>query len=90
MFDRLGEERIDADAAAAVGLTGAAVFVMRRRVGAPAGYRVPGYPLVPLAFVATSAWFVASTLLAQPVQAVAGAALLGVGVLVHRAWRRAG
>jgi APA family basic amino acid/polyamine antiporter len=72
------------------GLTGAAVFVMRRRGGGPpAGYRVPGYPLVPLAFVATSAWFIASTLRAQPVQAVAGAALLGVGVLVHRAWRRA-
>jgi APA family basic amino acid/polyamine antiporter len=72
------------------GLTGAAVFVMRRRDGGPpGGYRVPGYPLVPLAFVATSAWFVASTLRAQPVQAVAGAALLGVGVLVHRVWRRA-
>jgi APA family basic amino acid/polyamine antiporter len=69
------------------GLTGAAVLVMRRRAGAPAGYRVPGYPLVPLAFVATSVWFIASTLRAQPVQAVAGAALLGVGVLVHRAWR---
>jgi APA family basic amino acid/polyamine antiporter len=70
------------------GLTGAAVFVMRRRTGVPTGYRVPGYPLVPLAFVATSAWFIASTLRTQPVQAVAGAALLGVGVLVHRAWRR--
>ncbi|HEX8793736.1 MAG TPA: amino acid permease [Polyangiaceae bacterium] len=72
------------------GLTGAAVFVMRRRSrGQPAGYRVPGYPLVPLAFVATSLWFVLSTLRAQPVQAVAGAALLGVGALVHRAWRGA-
>jgi hypothetical protein len=50
---------------------------------------VPGYPIVPLAFVLTSLWFVGSTLRAQPVQAVAGAALLGVGVLVHRAWRRA-
>ncbi len=71
------------------GLTGAAVFVLRRRAGGPpAGYRVPGYPFVPLAFVATSLWFVASTLRAQPVQAVAGAALLGVGVLVHRTWRR--
>jgi APA family basic amino acid/polyamine antiporter len=72
------------------GLTGAAVFVMRRRTGAaPASYRVPGYPIVPLAFVATSLWFVASTLRAQPVQAVAGAALLGLGVVVHRLWRPA-
>ena len=65
------------------GLTGAAVFVLRRRTGVPAGYRVPGYPLVPLLFVGTSVWFVASTLVAQPAQAVAGAALLGVGVRVY-------
>lgn len=71
------------------GLTGAAVFVMRRRRTPPSSYRVPGYPFVPLAFVATSLWFIASTLRAQPVQALAGAALLGVGVLVHRVWRRA-
>jgi APA family basic amino acid/polyamine antiporter len=70
------------------GLTGAAVFVMRRRSGVPSGYRVPGYPLVPLLFVGTSAWFLVSTLVAQPVQAIAGAALLGVGVLVYLAWKK--
>ena len=71
------------------GLTGAAVFVMRRREGGPpVGYRVPGYPFVPLAFVVTSAWFIASTLRAQPVQAVAGAGLLCVGAIVHRFWSR--
>jgi APA family basic amino acid/polyamine antiporter len=70
------------------GLTGAAVFVLRRRHGPPAGYRVPGYPLVPLAFVATSAWFVASTLVAQPAQAIAGAMLLGAGCFIHRVWKR--
>ncbi|MGH7294679.1 MAG: APC family permease, partial [Polyangiaceae bacterium] len=69
------------------GLTGAAVFVLRRRSGPPAGYRVPGYPLVPLAFVATSVWFLASTLRAQPVQALAGAVLLGAGAVVYVAWK---
>ncbi len=70
------------------GLAGAAVFVLRRRRGAPSTYRVPGYPLVPLTFVAVSAWFVASTLRDQPVQAVAGALLLGLGVPVYTMWKR--
>ena len=70
------------------GLTGAAVFVLRRRHGPPAGYRVPGYPLVPLAFVAMSVWFVGSTLWAQPRQAIAGALLLLLGVPAYLRWVR--
>ena len=70
------------------GLTGAAVFVLRRRRGAPAGYRTPGYPVVPLAFVAVSVWFLASTLWGRPSQALAGAALLAVGVPVYLVWKR--
>ena len=70
------------------GLTAAAVFVMRRRLGRPAGYRVPGYPVVPLVFIGVAVWFLASTLRAQPVQAVAGALLLGIGVPVYRLWKR--
>ena len=70
------------------GLTGAAVFVLRRRRGPPAGYRVPGYPLVPLAFVAMSVWFVGSTLWAQPRQAIAGALLLLLGVPAYLRWVR--
>ncbi len=72
------------------GLAGAAVLVLRRRRGAPAGYRVPGYPMVPLVFVAMAAWFVASTLVAQPGQAIAGAILLGLGIPVHALWKRRG
>jgi basic amino acid/polyamine antiporter, APA family len=70
------------------GLTGAAVFVMRRRQGPPAGYEVPGYPLVPLAFVGMSGWFVVSALRDQPVQAAAGALLLALGVPVYAVWKR--
>jgi APA family basic amino acid/polyamine antiporter len=70
------------------GLTAAAVFVLRRRRGAPADYRVPGYPVVPAVFVAVSAWFVASTLVAQPTQALAGAALLALGLPVYAVWSR--
>ena len=70
------------------GLTGAAVFILRRRHGAPAHYRVPGYPLVPLAFIGMSLWFLGSTLWGQPAQAVAGAALLALGVPVYMLWKR--
>jgi basic amino acid/polyamine antiporter, APA family len=69
-------------------LAGAAVFVLRRRRELPQGYRVPGYPVVPLAFVGVSTWFVGSTLRGQPSQAFAGALLLGLGVPVYRAWKR--
>ena len=70
------------------GLAGA-VLVLRRRRGAPAsGYRVPGYPLVPLAFVGVSAWFVASTLRSRPEQALAGGALLAAGVPAYLLWKR--
>ena len=69
------------------GLTGAAVFVMRRRLGTPAGYRVPAYPLVPLAFIGTSVWFLGSTLWGQPTQALAGAALLALGIPVFILWK---
>jgi APA family basic amino acid/polyamine antiporter len=70
------------------GLAGAAVLVRRRRHGPPSGYKVPGYPFVPLAFVAMSAWFVASTLRDQPRQALAGATFLALGVPAHALWKR--
>ncbi|MBE3073082.1 MAG: hypothetical protein IMZ67_08915, partial [Acidobacteria bacterium] len=51
-------------------------------------YRVPGYPLVPLFFVAMSAWFVGVTLVQKPAQAWAGLAFLALGVPVYFHWRR--
>jgi APA family basic amino acid/polyamine antiporter len=71
------------------GLAGAAVFVLRRR--APAAerpYRVLFYPLTPLVFVAFAGWLVASTLVGQPKQAIAGGALLALGVPAFLWWRR--
>jgi basic amino acid/polyamine antiporter, APA family len=70
-------------------LAGAAVLVLRRTMpDAPRSYRVPGYPWVPLFFVATSAWFVAMTLVAKPAQAWAGLLFLGLGVPVYYGWKR--
>jgi amino acid transporter len=70
-------------------LAGASVIVLRRRMPeAPRPCRVPGYPWVPLFFVATSSWFVAMTLVAKPAQAWAGIAFLGLGVPVYYLWKR--
>jgi len=71
------------------GLAGAAVLVLRRRApDAARPYRVVLYPLTPLVFVAFAAWLVASTLVGQPKQAIAGGALLALGVPAFFAWRR--
>ncbi len=70
-------------------LAGAAVFVLRRkRPDQPRPYRVWGYPFTPLVFVLISGAFVLNTLIARPVQAWAGIALLGLGVLAFFRFRK--
>jgi APA family basic amino acid/polyamine antiporter len=69
-----------------------AVFVLRRsQPDAPRPYRAWGYPLVPALFVAATSWLVASTLLATPGRALAGLALIALGLPVYALLaRRAG
>ena len=50
-----------------------AVIILRRRHGAPRGFAVPGYPLVPLAFVASVAMIAVSSFRYAP-----GPSMLGV------------
>ncbi|MCX6551710.1 MAG: amino acid permease [Acidobacteria bacterium] len=70
-------------------LAGASVIILRRTMpDAPRPYRVPGYPWVPMFFVATSARFVVMTLIEKPAQAWAGLLFLGLGVPVYYAWKR--
>ena len=83
------------------GLTVAGLFVYRarermERSAAPgreggqggAGFRVPLYPWTPGLFVAAAAYVVASSVAANPRNALIGAGLLALGVPVY-AWRRA-
>ncbi len=73
------------------GLAGAAVLVLRRtRPLAERPYRVTGYPFTPLVFVAAAVWFVASTVLREPLQAAIGVGFLALGVPVQRIWARRG
>ena len=66
------------------GLTVTSLFVYRRRDrGTRSGYRMPGYPLLPGAFVVVAATIVYSVVRADPYRAGLGALLLAAGVPVY-------
>ncbi len=69
-------------------LSGIALFVLRRRYpDAPRPFRVPWYPWVPLAFIASSAYVLYSSLAFVRVGAVAGVAVLTAGFVLLAALR---
>ncbi len=71
----------------ALGATG--VFLLRRRrLTAVAGYRTPGYPVVPLLFVGTATGFVFNTLLQRTADSLMGAVLLLAGLPFFIFWKR--
>jgi APA family basic amino acid/polyamine antiporter len=77
------------------GLTVAGLFLYRARDGAagadpaPRGaFRVPGYPWTPALFVLAALYVVASSVLANPTDALKGTALLALGIPVYVYWRR--
>jgi APA family basic amino acid/polyamine antiporter len=66
------------------GLTGAAVFVLRRKLpDAPRPYRTILYPLTPLVFVACAAALVLNSFSSSPVEAAAGVLLIALGLPVY-------
>ncbi|HEY7026115.1 MAG TPA: amino acid permease [Gemmatimonadales bacterium] len=73
----------------------AALFVYRRRdreagrEPAPAGsFRVPGYPVTPLLFVAAAVYVVAGSISSNPGNALRGSVILAAGVPVFGFWSR--
>ena len=62
------------------GLTVAGLFVLRRRLGQPAGFRTPGYPWLPAGFVLVAMVVVFSTIRQAPERSAIGAGLLLTGV----------
>ncbi|HEY7529595.1 MAG TPA: amino acid permease [Gemmatimonadota bacterium] len=73
------------------GATGAAVFVLRRKLPhAPRPYRVWGYPLVPALFVLATLFLVWNTLVERPVQSLWGLGLIAIGLPAYAWWRRRG
>jgi APA family basic amino acid/polyamine antiporter len=70
------------------GLGALSVFVYRRRqpeLHRP--FRVPGYPVTPLLFVASAALLVLNTLVAQPGRAAAGVLAVLAGTPAYFVWR---
>jgi APA family basic amino acid/polyamine antiporter len=70
-----------------MGLTGAALFVYRRR-DPQAPFRTPGYPWTTILFVASSAFIVVNTLVTQPREALMGSLIVLLGVPAYLFWRK--
>ena len=70
------------------GLTGAALFVFRRRDAGKAGFEVPLHPWTTLLFVASCAVIVAATVWNNPVNSLIGYAILAAGIPACLAWQR--
>ncbi len=70
-------------------VTGVAVIVLRRRrPDQPRPFRTPGYPWIPLVFVAVCLVFVVNTLREKPVESVIGLGILAAGLPAYMWWRR--
>lgn len=71
------------------GMTGAAALVLRRkRPEMERPYRVPGYPLVPTAFVLVAGALLVSTLRASPRESGLGLGLILAGLPFYFYWKR--
>ena len=69
------------------------IAIRRKEPNLPRPYRVPGYPIVPLLFVATAGAIVVNTLIATPKESTIGLAFIALGIPVYyaqRAFKRRG
>lgn len=69
------------------GLTGAALFVFRRRDGDAAGFRAPGHPFTTGLFVIACAVIVVATVASNPVNSGIGFLILLAGIPACRYWQ---
>ena len=74
------------------GLAAATLFVFRNRdrdggTAAPAGFRVPGYPITPALFVVAAVYAVLGSVASNPGNALRGLLILAAGLPVYLFWR---
>lgn len=69
-------------------LTGFGIFVLRRRMGEPVGYKVPLFPLLPLIFTVAVFFFIAAAMWMQPKLPLAFSAVMVSGIGVFALYRR--
>ena len=73
------------------GLMVAGVIILRRKQpNLPRPYRMWGYPVTPILFLAITAWFIGNMLWTRPGPSLAGAALIATGIPVYFVWARHG
>jgi APA family basic amino acid/polyamine antiporter len=70
------------------GLTGAALFVFRRRDPGTDGFRAPGHPITTGLFVLACALVVIATVASNPVNSAIGFLILLAGIPACRYWQR--
>ncbi|MBA3716551.1 MAG: amino acid permease [Pyrinomonadaceae bacterium] len=72
-------------------LAAASIFVYRRRMPETVRpYRVPGYPLTPLLFIAAAVALALNTVATQPARAAVGLGIVLVGAPAYLIWRSKG
>jgi APA family basic amino acid/polyamine antiporter len=64
------------------------LFWYRKHEGAKVSFRVPGYPLLPLIFIATIGLVMVQSLRASPMNTGIGLLIMVTGVPVYLVWRR--
>lgn len=64
------------------------ILLRRSRPELPRPYRMWGYPVTPLLFLAVTLYFVGNTLISRPGPSLAGLGLIATGVPVYFLWRR--
>ena len=71
------------------GLMVAGVIILRRKQpNLPRPYRMWGYPVTPILFLAITLWFIGNMLWTRPGPSLAGAALIATGIPVYFVWAR--
>jgi APA family basic amino acid/polyamine antiporter len=69
-------------------MTVAGVMILRRKYPTmERPYKMWGYPVTPVIFVAVAAWFVANTLVSRPGPSLIGLGMIASGVPAYYAWR---
>jgi APA family basic amino acid/polyamine antiporter len=64
------------------------MILRRTRPEMPRPYRMWGYPVTPVLFLAVAGWFLVNTVVTRPLPALAGLAFIGTGIPVYFMWRR--
>lgn len=71
------------------GLTVAGVIILRRtRPDVPRPYRTWGYPVTPIVFISAALFISINSLIAQPLNALAGLGIMLLGIPAYLYWRK--